>query len=182
MGRAIVEAALEHGHDVVIVSGPVEIEYPSAADVVPVVTTEEMLAASREAFAACDGLIGVAAPCDYRPQKVEANKIAKTGRPLTLELIETPDIVATLAADKGERWAVGFALETEDQHFRAITKLEQKSCDLMVINGPQAIDANENQVEIMDPSGAVIAEFSGSKKDVGHGIFEMIQRMLIDRN
>src|SRR5207248_2816110 len=82
MGQALVEAAIEDGHEVVVVSGPVEVEYPAAAHAISVVTTEEMLAACQEVFPRCDGLIGVAAPCDYRPVKVEPNKIHRTGEPL----------------------------------------------------------------------------------------------------
>src|SRR3954451_20832942 len=72
MGRALAEAALEFGHDVVIVSGPVDIDYPNSAKCVPVVSTEEMMAAATREFEFCDGLIGAAAPCDYRPVRVES--------------------------------------------------------------------------------------------------------------
>jgi citrate lyase beta subunit len=91
--------------------------------------------------------------------KVEEHKIKKTGEPLVLHLVETPDIVATLAASKRpEQWLVGFALETEDQRFRAVTKMQKKSCDLMVLNGPQAISSAENVVEVLDKTGDRILE------------------------
>lgn len=184
MGLALVEAALAAGHEVVVISGPVEINYPAAARVVPVVTTDEMLAAAREEFVRCDGLIGVAAPCDYKPVKVEDHKIAKTGEPLTLQLIETPDVVATLGhqrLDEGTpQWVVGFALETDDRHFRAVTKLQKKSCDLIVLNGPEAMNSPTNNVDVIDRSGAVVASLSGSKTDVARGIFQEIQSRLID--
>src|SRR5438445_13827895 len=61
MGRALAEAALELGHEVVVVSGPVSIEYPKAVDVRPIVSTEELLAACQELFPTCDGAIGAAA-------------------------------------------------------------------------------------------------------------------------
>ena len=126
MGKALAEAALALGHDVVIVSGPVEVEYPPSAAVVPVVSTEEMLTAAGQEFENCDGLIGAAAPSDYRPMRVESHKIAKTGQPIDLHLIETDDVVATLGARKGKRWVVGFALETEDHRLRALAKLERE--------------------------------------------------------
>lgn len=183
MGLALTESALAAGHEVVVISGPVEIEYPSAARVVPVVTTDEMLAAARAEFAACDGLIGVAAPCDYKPVKIEDRKIAKTGEPLHLRLIETPDIVATLGHERAEKgtkqWVVGFALETDDRHYRAVTKLQKKSCDLIVLNGPEAMNARTNDVEILDRSGAVVAKLAGRKEDVAKGIFDVIQGRLI---
>lgn len=180
MGRALAESALAAGHQVVIVSGPVDVDYPPAAEVVPVVSTEEMLAACRRLFPECDGLIGVAAPCDYRPMKVAPGKINKTGEPLVLQLIETPDVVATMGAEKQQQWLVGFALETDDHRLRALAKLEKKSCDLMVLNGPQAMHALDTHVEIIDPSGAVIGSLSGSKEAVADGIFRVIQERLID--
>ena len=162
-------------------SGPVCLDYPEAAEVIPVVSTEQMLAACREAFPDCDGLIGAAAPCDYRPMKVQSGKIEKTGDPLVLNLIETSDVIATLAADKQGRWVVGFALETEDQRFRALVKLEKKSCDLIVLNGPSAMDSAENQVEVIDRRGSVVGAFAGPKTDVAVAIINVIHERLIDR-
>ena len=137
-----------------------------------------MLAAARDAFATCDGLIGAAAPCDYRPVHVESGKIAKTGEPLMLRLVETDDVVATLAGDKGERWVVGFALETSDHRLRALAKLEHKHCDLMVSNSVEAMNALENHVEVLAPSGEVLATVRGEKLDVARRILEVIESQL----
>ena len=154
MGDALAAACLDQGHQVVIVSGPSAVGYPAAATLIPVVTTDEMLRAAAEQFVSCDGAIGAAAPCDYRPQQVATRKIAKTGQPLVIELIETEDVVATLGQSKRERqWVVGFALETNDRRFRAIVKLEKKHCDMIVSNGPEAIDAEDNHVELLAADG-----------------------------
>jgi phosphopantothenoylcysteine decarboxylase/phosphopantothenate--cysteine ligase len=179
MGSALAAAALEHGHDVTIVSGPVDVAYPAAAELVSVVSTEEMLEACRPIFAACDGLIGVAAPCDYRPVRVAPHKIAKTGQPLDIHLIETDDVVATLGATRRRQWLVGFALETEDRRLRALAKLEKKHCDLMVLNGPEAMHSLDNVVEILDRAGRVLESFSGRKEDVARQIFAVIEGRLI---
>ncbi len=182
MGRALALAALEAGHDVVIVSGPVEIEYPSRALVVPVVSTDEMLDACRKAFPECEGLIGVAAPCDYRPQKTARHKLSKTGRGLDLHLVETPDIVATLASSRTPgQWMVAFALETEDPRIRAMHKLQRKRCDLIVLNGPSAIRAENTAVEVIDRSGAVVAALAGAKDQVARAIFRVIEERLVRR-
>ncbi len=180
MGSALAGAAIALGHEVVIVSGPVTIDYPARATVIPVDTTDEMLAAAVSSFSDCDGAIGAAAPCDYMPRIVHQAKIAKTGDPLTLELIETPDVVATLGQQKkAHQWVVGFALETEDHRFRAIVKLEKKHCDLMVSNGPAAIDAMENDVELLDHGGNVIAAIQGSKAHVANELLSHVDRLLI---
>lgn len=180
MGAALVQAAIDAGHEVTVVSGPVETAYSAQATVVPVVSTEEMLAECQRVFPTCDGLIGVAAPCDYRPVKVAEQKIHKSGEPLVLHLVETPDIVATLAAGKRPgQWLVGFALETEDERFRALVKMEKKSCDLMVLNGPAAIAAAENAIEVLDRTGALVASFRGLKELVAQQLFALVEKRLI---
>jgi phosphopantothenoylcysteine decarboxylase / phosphopantothenate---cysteine ligase len=180
MGRALAVAALAAGHEVVVVSGPVAVEYPSQAKVLPVISTEELLETCQREFPHCDGVIGAAAPCDYRPVQVESKKIAKTGQPLELHLVETPDVMASLGATKRPgQWLVGFALETDDQRFRALVKLEKKSCDLMVLNGPAAMDSLDNQVEVLDETGEVIAALDGSKEEVARGILRVIDERLI---
>ncbi|MEX0867292.1 MAG: phosphopantothenoylcysteine decarboxylase [Pirellulales bacterium] len=180
MGAALAAAALAAGHQVLIVSGPVDVEYPLGAEILWVVSTEEMLAACRKAFPDCDGLIGAAAPCDYRPERVAQQKMSKTGQPIELRLIETDDVVATLGIDKQDRWMVGFALETDDARLRALAKMEKKLCDLMVLNGPQAMHSLNNEVEVLDRAGNVLVEIAGAKEYVAERIFAIIQERLID--
>ena len=93
--------------------------------------------------------------------------------------METDDIVAQLGKCKGDRWVVGFALETEDPRLRALVKLEKKSCDLMVLNGVDAMHAKTNSVEILEPSGKSIGTFAGKKETVAKQIFGVIEQRLI---
>ncbi len=179
MGAALAAAAVEAGHEVVIVTGPVDIEYPEEADVVRVVSTEDMLEACLQIFPTCDGLIGVAAPCDYRPVIVSPQKIRRTGEPLQLELVETPDVVALLGTVKEGQWMVAFALETEDERMRALQKLERKSCDLIVVNGPSSIHSLDTDMEIINEDGDVLASFSGDKMEAGRRIFRVIAEQLV---
>ena len=182
MGSALAQAALDLGHEVVVVSGPVTVSYPKAAEVVWVSTTDEMLEAADKLFENCDGAIGAAAPCDYMPRIVQQSKIAKTGEPLVLELVETPDVIAMLGQKKQpHQWVVGFALETEDRRFRATVKLQKKHCDLIVSNGPQAIDSKENDVELLDFAGTVIASIRGDKSQVAAELLSHIDKRLVQR-
>lgn len=181
MGCAMAAAALAAGHQVTVVSGPVQVVYPAAARVIPIVSTEELLEVCLGVFPQCDGLVAVAAPCDYRPVQVASRKIRKTGEPLRLELVETPDVVAALSAIKQSQWLVAFALETHDQRMRAMQKLEQKNCDLIVVNGPAAMHAEQTEVEVLDRSGAVVGRFAGAKESVAGEIFAAIGRRLICR-
>jgi phosphopantothenoylcysteine decarboxylase/phosphopantothenate--cysteine ligase len=182
MGKALAEAALEAGHEVVIVSGPVEVRYPRAARVVPVVSTEEMLDACLQVFPRCDGLIAAAAPCDYRPRAVASQKIRKTGRTLDVQFIETPDIVARLGAIKTSQWLVAFALETEDLRMRAMQKLERKKCDLIVVNGPAAMHAADTKIEVIDARGEVLMAVAGSKRRVAKAILRVIEQQVMCGN
>ena len=180
MGRCLAEAAIAHGHDVVIVSGPVMVEYPQAAEVVPVISTEDMLLECLRLFPDCDGLIGAAAPCDYRPIEVADHKIRKTGETLSIKMVETEDVVARLGSAKSEsQWTVGFALESEDARFRALSKLIRKSCDLVVVNGVEAIDSANNSIEIISGEGKIVAQCSGSKSEVADVVLSTIVKHLL---
>jgi phosphopantothenoylcysteine decarboxylase/phosphopantothenate--cysteine ligase len=179
MGKALAEAALAAGHQVVIVSGPVEVRYPREARVLPVISTEDMLAACVEVFPECAGLIAAAAPCDYRPRVVAAEKISKTGTALDVHLVETPDIVARLGAIKTSQWMVAFALETTDHRMRAMQKLERKKCDLIVANGPATMHSTRATVEVIDAEGRVLAATVGSKRQVAKTVFSVIEEHLM---
>jgi phosphopantothenoylcysteine decarboxylase/phosphopantothenate--cysteine ligase len=84
-----------------------------------------------------------------------------------------------LGAKKGRRWVVGFALETEDHRLRALAKLEKKFCDLMISNGPQAISATDNEVEVLSPTGEVLASIRGAKEVVAGEILAIVQERLV---
>jgi len=183
MGSALAQATLELGHEVIIVSGPVNVSYPAAAKIVDVTTTQEMLDATRFAFQSSDGLIGAAAPCDYMPRQIESHKLSKTGEGLQLSLIETPDIIATLGASKQpKQWVVAFALETEDIRFRAIVKMSSKCCDMIVSNSAEAMNADDNSVEVILRDGSIVGQLTGPKPEVARGILFQIQKHLVDRH
>lgn len=179
MGRALAQAFIQLGHEVIVVSGPVEVRYPEGAQVLRVVTTEEMLEVCEEAFPSCDGVIGAAAPCDYRPERILPEKIVKSGAPLDLKLVETPDILATLGAQKTRQWIVGFALETHNARQHAIQKMQRKNCDLMVINRPSAIGSEESAVEVLSTDGSCLAAWTGSKEEIARRLGQLIQAELI---
>ncbi len=182
MGAALAQAALDLGHEVIVISGPVSIRYPSTAQVVDVVTTQEMLDATKLAFENADGLVGAAAPCDYMPKQVETHKLSKTGDVLHLALIETPDIIAKLGtAKRRDQWVVGFALETEDVRFRAIVKMSRKCCDMIVSNSASAMNSEDNSVEVILRDGTILEQITGTKPSVANGILSHIQKHLIER-
>lgn len=178
-GCAIAEAAIAFGHEVVVVSGPVQVAYPPQAVVVPVVSTEEMLAESLRHFARCDGAIGVAAPCDYRPRRQEIKKIRKSGEGLVLVLDETPDVIGALGQQKTpSQWTLAFALETDAAVARAREKLRVKRADAIVLNGPESIDADEVALRWMTPDDTSVP-FRGPKSQAALWLIERVQQLLI---
>lgn len=180
MGAALAEAALDAGHDVTIISGPVDVPYPERASVIRVISTQDMLDACLKAFPMCDGVIGAAAPCDYAPEEVSALKLSKTGEGLTLRLTDMPDILAELSRRKDERqWLVGFALETHNHEKNALAKLHRKGLDLIVVNGHEAIDAHETSVRILAADGRSAGDFRGDKRQVARGILQVIDDRLV---
>ena len=170
MGHALCDAALALGHEVVLVTGPVELRPPVGCEVRAVETTAQMRDACVAAFPACDGVIAAAAVCDYRPVRRVAGKIAKTGGPVTIEMIETDDVLAELGRSKDGRWVVGFALEAENPRERALQKLRGKNCDWIVLNGPAAIGAETNRVELLGSGERPVASWAGTKVAVAEGL------------
>jgi phosphopantothenoylcysteine decarboxylase/phosphopantothenate--cysteine ligase len=134
-GHAIAAAAAAAGADVTLVRGPVNLPNPPGVSVVHVETAREMLAAVEKALPA-DIAIFAAAVADWRPQQASQNKIKKQGRPPTIELVENPDILATIARRKSGRppLVVGFAAETDNVIANAKAKLARKGCDWIVAN------------------------------------------------
>ena len=174
MGAAIAKTALASGYDVTVITGPVNIHYPVGCNVIPVETTQEMLDAAQAIFPRCDLLVGAAAPSDYMPRAVSDDKLKKTGEPIILHLVETPDIIATLASSKQpQQIVVGFALETSDHRFQALRKMEEKCCDYIVLNEPTAMTSEENTVRIFGQSGKELLAMSGHKSEIADAILDL---------
>lgn len=181
MGYALAEQALAADHEVVLVSGPVDLAPPGGCEVHFVETTGEMRQSCVELFPGCDGVIAAAAVCDYKPRERVAGKIAKTGAPITIEMIETDDVLAELGRTKDGRWVMGFALEAQNPRENALQKLRAKNCDFVVVNAPSAIGSESNTIELIDRTGTTVATFSGSKSDVAGNLIEWIGRSVAVR-
>lgn len=177
MGAALAEALLRVGHQVTIVSGPVAIAYPEGAAVVSVESTQEMLDACLTVIGVCDGVVAVAAPCDFRPRHFSAEKIKKSpdATGLVLELVKTPDILAALKVARPEAWFVGFALETEAGLENAVNKRRTKGCDLIVLNQPDTLGGVNAAVRLIDATDRCVATHVGTKAAVAGAIVDWIE-------
>ncbi|MCA9040287.1 MAG: phosphopantothenoylcysteine decarboxylase [Planctomycetaceae bacterium] len=181
MGYALAEAAIAQGHEVVLVSGPVELSPPSDCEFIAVETTDEMRDASVAHFPDCDGVIAAAAVCDYKPKERIEGKLAKTGGPISIDMIETDDVLAQLGANKGSRWVVGFALESQNARENALQKLRAKNCNWIVLNNPTAIGSLDNQVELIDDTGHPIMKWAGSKQKIATDLIAWLVANLPDQ-
>lgn len=175
MGYSLAAACLAKGHRVVLVSGPVELSPPDGCEFHAIETTDQLRQSCLNLFPHCDGVIATAAVCDYRPAERITGKMSKTGQPVVLELVETSDVLAELGAQRGHRWIVGFALESQDPRNNAMRKLRMKNCSCIVLNNTSAISSLTNDVEVLSPDAETIARFSGLKQDIARELITFIE-------
>lgn len=162
MGYNIAKIARNRGAQVVLVSGPTNIEPPKCVKLVKVNTTYEMLKAVESEFDDCDVLIKAAAPSDYRPETVSDVKIKKKDGDesgLNIKFIKNPDIAAYFGKKKKNQIIVGFAAETNNLIEYAIEKLNKKNLDFIVANNVSQPGAgfkgDTNIVTIIDKDGMI---------------------------
>jgi phosphopantothenoylcysteine decarboxylase/phosphopantothenate--cysteine ligase len=154
MGYAVAHAALEAGAQVTLVSGPTSLPPPVGARVVHAISAEDMLAAVNTEVGNAQVFIGVAAVADYRVAKPSEQKIKKSDQSLTLELVPTVDILASVAARPKPPFCVGFAAESHNLDQFAEEKRKRKHLPLLVGNVAQdAIGAEESEIVLYDDAG-----------------------------
>ena len=156
MGKALAEEALNRGMKVEFISGPVPKEnLPTTGNpIVRITSAEEMLAAAKEKFASADIIIFAAAVADFQPLEKSDEKVPKLGNNISIELKPTPDIAATLCANKRkDQIAIGFALQTHDGEAKAREKLVSKNLDGIVLNTPATLGAESGLFTWIDFQG-----------------------------
>ena len=135
MGYAIARCASLRGARVILVSGPVSIEPPLFAELVPVVSAEDMYNAVMKYKDDADIIIKSAAVADYTPVTISSEKIKKQDGDMRIELRRTKDILKELGQSRREnQFICGFAMETENLIENAVKKLESKNVDMIVAN------------------------------------------------
>lgn len=136
MGFALAEAAAARGAEVTLVCGATTAQPPKGVPVVQVASTQELYEAVTSRAQEQDVIIQAAAPADYRFAETFPQKLKKAaGTPLTLTLVENPDIAAAVGRMKRPgQTLVGFAAETEHVLSNARAKLQKKNLDLIIAN------------------------------------------------
>jgi phosphopantothenoylcysteine decarboxylase/phosphopantothenate--cysteine ligase len=182
-GHAIARAAAAAGAEVTLVTGPVTLPDPPGVKTVRVETAREMLGAVEAALPADIGIFA-AAVADWGVAQAGGQKLKKEGGgPPRLELVENPDILATVARLKAKRpqLVIGFAAETEKVIEHAKAKLRRKGCDWIVANDVSAqggaMGGDDNAVHIISAAG-VESWPSQSKDDVARNLVARIAAAL----
>jgi phosphopantothenoylcysteine decarboxylase/phosphopantothenate--cysteine ligase len=180
MGIALADECADRGAEVILVKGPTQIH--TAHDnikVIEVMTAEEMYKACSQYFGESDVIIFAAAVADYTPKYPANKKIKKKEDDFMLELIKTKDIAYELGKiKKPGQVNIGFALETDNEMENALSKLERKNLDLVVLNSLQDAGAgfqhDTNKITIVDKSRNVVKFDLKSKSEVAKDIVNYI--------
>ncbi len=159
MGYAVAASFVNQGAEVILVSGPANLAPPSGIkEFVSIRSAAEMLEAAKKHFPLMDIAIMAAAVADYRPKEIAQQKIKKNDSSMSIELEKTTDIAKNLGETKTKnQLLIGFALETENEEQNAISKLQNKNFDLIVLNSlnnPESgFNYDTNQVKIFGKDG-----------------------------
>ena len=176
MGYAIAQAALAQEHDVMLISGPVNLEAPHNAKLISVSNSEEMFEAVQRHANQCDICVLCAAVADYKPANVSPTKTKKCGAKFLLELIPTRDILDSLGRQLDRQFVlVGFAAETDHVEENAAKKLRAKNCDIMIANDVSSPNSGMES----DVNEVTILFRDGEKKKISRTPKEIIARDLV---
>ena len=176
MGYAVANAALELGARVVLITGPTSIAPPPGADVHQVETAQEMYEQTHAHIGEADIFIAAAAVSDYRPAAAQPQKIKKNDATMSIELVRSEDILASVAALENAPFTVGFAAETEKLKEHALGKLERKKLNMIVANqvgDGKGFDAEQNAVTVFWPEGEKSFELT-DKSELAHDLLKLI--------
>ncbi|GGG25658.1 bifunctional phosphopantothenoylcysteine decarboxylase/phosphopantothenate--cysteine ligase CoaBC [Pontibacter amylolyticus] len=183
MGYALAECFAQRGAQVKLVAGPTNLQAQhEGIAVIPVTTADEMYAAVKQLAPAADIWVFAAAVADYKPKVVADRKIKKAGDELTIELVKNVDIAAALGKEKREdQFAVGFALETDNEASNAREKLQKKNLNMIVLNSLNDPGAgfkhDTNKITIIEKDTATAFELK-HKSEVAQDIVNLIWERL----
>lgn len=153
MGYAIAQEARERGAEVVLVSGPTNLNPPKDVKIINIKTNEEMKNEILQYFEWADIVIKSAAVADYKPKEYSEEKIKKGDGDLNLCLTRDNDILKSLGEIKTHQILVGFAAESNNVLENANKKLKNKNLDFIVANDITSSDtgfgSEDNKVVIL---------------------------------
>ena len=175
MGYSLVQAAIDLGAEVTLISGPTNLEIPKGLkSFVSVESALEMYEKVDEYFGDTDIFIACAAVADYRPKEYKKEKIKKSDSDLILELVRNPDILFEMGKKKDKQLLIGFAAETNDIKENALKKLEKKNLDFIVANNASTMGNNTNTVEIIRKNKTSVKINQKNKIELAYDILKEI--------
>ena len=181
MGFALANECKQRGAEVTVVAGPVDknLNLIDGIKRIDVISAHEMLSAMENEFDESDVAVMAAAVADYRPVEVAESKIKRENRDeITLRLVKNPDIAAALGKRKENRKLIGFALETDHEFENALSKMQRKNLDMIVLNSLRDKGAgmmtDTNKITIFTSDGTDRTFPLKSKKDVAADIADAI--------
>lgn len=178
MGYALARAALNAGHEVILITAPAYLRKPAGVEVIEIESSAQMFTAVKNHFPDCDCLIMAAAVSDYKPAKQSPSKIKKSQADLTIDLKPTQDILSWAGRNKSQNQVVaGFALEDKNLKENAEKKLKSKKLDMIVANSPSAIAAENSTVYIKTAVGDWITFAESSKTATAKKIIKIIETL-----
>ena len=134
MGMALAYASIQAGAETTLVIGSISVDVEKRAKTIFVTSANEMHEAVMANIHDQDLFISCAAVADYRPTKVNPNKIKKDSNKQTIELVANKDILSDVCQLKDKPICIGFAAETENYINNANQKLKNKQCDAIILN------------------------------------------------
>jgi phosphopantothenoylcysteine decarboxylase/phosphopantothenate--cysteine ligase len=156
MGFELAKASLNQGYQVTLISGPTNLNlaHPNL-NLIRIESAEELLEQVQIYWSENEIGIFAAAVADYRPKARADQKIKKSDDDLTIELIKNPDVLLWASENRSQNQiVVGFALETNNSLDNALSKLERKNLDLIVLNSLENKEAGfkkeTNKITILD--------------------------------
>lgn len=192
MGFALAEAAHELGLKVTLIAANSLLLAPQGVKILRVGSAKDMLQTAQRVVKDADIFISAAAVADFQAKDIARNKIKKspTQNTINLELIKTPDVLATIAQDKNLRAKmIGFAAETENLIENATNKLERKNLDAIVANDVSdtsiGFNSDLNQVTLIwkkDGDTHQLDFNKASKKVIAKKLLEKILELFFQAN
>ena len=177
LGYAIAAAAKQRGHESTLLTGQVGLKPPARVKVLPFVSAAELQALLTKQFRDCDVLVMTAAVADYRPARRSNGKIRRHRGGLQLQLVPTPDILASVTTKKRKQIVVAFALELRKSIRNAMKKLHAKNADLMVLNGAENLNSDHAAVTLLWPDGRQRRIARASKLVIAKQLIREIERL-----
>ncbi len=179
MGFDIAKSAANFGAEVILISGPTDLNVQgSNINLIRVTSAQQMYDACHQYFDDTDVAICAAAVADYKPKVVADQKIKKSEAAFTIELEKTKDILASLGQIKQNQFLIGFALETENEIENAKLKIQKKNLDLIVLNSLQDKGAGfasaTNKITFIDKDFVIEPMPLKSKEDVADDIINKV--------